>query len=252
MRIVRPLVVFAGLALCWAVLVRMFEIPRFILPGPELVLAAWWENLGHLLYHAQFTAIEIVAGLALGAAFGTGTALTMAYFGGARRWLLPVLVASQAVPVFALAPILVLWLGYGMASKIAMAMLIIYFPVTAAFFDGLRRTDPGWLDLARVMGGSRWAVLTAIRIPAALPALASGLRVATAVAPIGAVVGEWVGSSVGLGHLMLHSNARVQVALMFAALFTLIMLALVLYYAVDAVLRRALAWQPDSNPTDES
>jgi putative hydroxymethylpyrimidine transport system permease protein len=251
MRILRPLIILVGLFLVWAAIVRVFAIPRFILPGPELVLEAWWENFRHLLYHAQFTAIEIVAGLALGAALGTGTALTMAYFGGARRWLLPVLVASQAVPVFALAPILVLWLGYGMASKIAMAMLIIYFPVTAAFFDGLRRTDPAWLDLASVMGGSRWAVLITIRIPAALPALASGLRVATAVAPIGAVVGEWVGSSVGLGHLMLHSNARVQVPLMFAALFTLILLALALYYAVDAALRRALAWQPESNPADD-
>jgi len=251
MRIARPVIILAGLFVVWAVIVWALAIPRFILPGPILVFEAWWDNFQHLLYHAQYTAIEILAGLALGAAIGTGTALTMAYFGGARRWLLPVLVASQAVPVFALAPILVLWLGYGMASKIAMAMLIIYFPVTAAFFDGLRRTDPAWLDLARVMGGSRWAVLTTIRIPAALPALASGLRVAAAVAPIGAVVGEWVGSSVGLGHLMLHSNARVQVALMFAALFTLILLALALYYAVDAGLRRALAWQPDSNPAHD-
>lgn len=251
MRFARPLIIFAGLALLWALLVEGLAIPRFILPGPLLVLEAWWGNLDHLLYNAFFTAVEIIAGLALGAALGTGTALTMAYFGGARRWLLPVLVASQAIPVFALAPILVLWLGYGLASKIAMAMLIIYFPVTAAFFDGLRRTDPGWLDLARVMGGSRWSVLMAVRVPAALPAFASGLRVATAVAPIGAVVGEWVGSSVGLGHLMLQSNARVQVPLMFAALFTLIMLALALYYTVDAVLRRALAWQPESNPADE-
>ncbi|HUT48968.1 MAG TPA: ABC transporter permease [Alphaproteobacteria bacterium] len=251
MRIARPIIIIAGLGLIWAALVWVLAIPRFILPGPLLVLEAWWENFWHVLYHAQFTAIEIIGGLALGASLGTVTALTMAYFGGARRWLLPVLVASQAVPVFALAPILVLWLGYGMASKIAMAMLIIYFPVTAAFFDGLRRTDPGWLDLAHVMGGSRWAMLTTIRIPAALPALASGLRVAAAVAPIGAVVGEWVGSSVGLGHLMLHSNARVQVPLMFAALFTLILLSLTLYYTVDAVLRRALAWQPESNPADD-
>ena len=112
------------------------------------------------------------------------SALLIAAFRPARDWLLPVLVVSQAVPVFALAPILVLWLGYGLASKVAMATLIIYFPVTAAFYDGLKRTEPGWLDLARTMGGSRLAVLRVIRIPAALPALASGLRVATAVAPM--------------------------------------------------------------------
>ena len=186
----------------------------------------------------------------IGAALGIATALTMAYFRPARRWLLPVLVTSQAIPVFALAPILVLWLGYGLASKVAMATLIIYFPVTAAFHDGLRRTEPGWLDLAAVMGGSRWAVLREIRIPAALPALASGLRVATAVAPIGAVVGEWVGSSVGLGHLMLHANARTQVPLMFAALLTLVIMAVALYFAVDWALRRILYWQPDTAPAD--
>ena len=252
MRFLRPCIVFAAIVLIWDVLVRVLEIPRFILPGPLSVLIAWWEHLGHLLYHAQFTAIEIVAGLLLGAALGTSTALIMAYFGPARRWLLPVLVASQAIPVFALAPVLLLWLGYGMASKIVMAMLIIYFPVTAAFFDGLRRTEPGWLDLGRVMGGSRWALLSSIRIPAALPALASGLRVAAAVAPIGAVVGEWVGSSVGLGHLMLHSNARVEVPLMFAALFTLIVIAVALYFTVDALLRRVLSWQPDTNPADDN
>ena len=177
--------------------------------------------------------------------------MTMSYFRPARQWLLPFLVISQAVPVFALAPLLVLWLGFGMASKIAMAVLIIYFPVTAAFFDGLRRTDPGWLDLARAMNGSRWSILRQIRIPAALPAFASGLRVATAVAPIGAVVGEWVGSSAGLGYLMLHANARMQVDLMFAALTILALFSLALYFTVDAALRRMLCVAA-RNPTQSN
>jgi putative hydroxymethylpyrimidine transport system permease protein len=164
---------------------------------------------------------------------------------------MPVLVVSQAVPVFALAPLLVLWFGYGIGSKVAMATLIIYFPVTASFFDGLRRTDPGWLDLAQTMGASAWATLRHVRIPAALPSLASGLRIAVAVAPIGAVVGEWVGSSAGLGHLMLYSNARMQVDLVFAALATLAMLAVALYTAVDLGLRRALPWIPETSPLDE-
>ena len=161
---------------------------------------------------------------------------------------MPVFVISQALPVFALAPILVLWLGYGMASKVAMAILIIYFPVTAAFHDGLRRTEQGWVDLARTMGASRSSMLRYIRFPAALPALASGLRVATAVAPIGAVVGEWVGASRGLGYLMLHSNARMQVDVMFAALLVLALFAAALYFAVDACLRRAMPWQPETLP----
>ena len=134
-----------------------------------------------------------------------------------------------------------------------MTTLIIFFPVTAAFLDGLRRTEPVWLDLSRVMAGrSRlWREFRYIRIPAALPALASGLRVATATAPIGAVVGEWVGSSAGLGYLMLHANGRMQIDLMFAALLTLALIALVLYLLVDRLLRRLLPWAPDSLPQDK-
>ena len=122
--------------------------------------------------------------MVLGTLLGCGSALVLGYSRRARRWLLPVLIASQAIPVFAIAPLLVLWLGYGMGSKITMAMLIIYFPVTANFYDGLRHTQRGWLDLAQVMltEPRRWALLWHIAIPAALPALASGLRVAAAIA----------------------------------------------------------------------
>jgi putative hydroxymethylpyrimidine transport system permease protein len=235
----------------WQLVVSAFALPRFILPAPLEVAVAWWQNLDLLLFHAQYTVLEIALGLVFGVALGSATALAMAYFRSARDWLLPVLVTSQAIPVFALAPILVLWLGFGIASKVAMAMLIIYFPVTAAFFDGLRRTDPGWLDLARTMGGSRLTILRHVRVPSALPALGSGVRVATAVAPIGAVVGEWVGASAGLGYIMLHANARTQTALMFAALLTLAVIAVGLYYAVDRAVRRAVRWQAESNPTDD-
>jgi len=247
----RPLVIVAGLVLLWQAAVSVFALPRFILPGPAEVAAAWWQNAGALLDHARYTVLEIVLGLALGVGLGSATALAMAYFRPARDWLLPLLVVSQAIPVFALAPILVLWLGFGIGSKVAMATLIIFFPVTAAFFDGLRRTEPGWLDLARTMGGSRLAILRQVRMPAALPALGSGVRVATAVAPIGAVIGEWVGASAGLGYIMLHANARTQTALMFAALLTLAVIAVALYYAVDAVVRRLTRWQIESNPTDD-
>jgi putative hydroxymethylpyrimidine transport system permease protein len=167
---------------------------------------------------------------------------------------MPLLVVSQAIPVFAIAPLLVLWFGYGIASKVAMAALIIFFPVAANFLDGLRRTEPGWLDLARTMTvgrpGAALRILWHIRVPAALPALASGLRVAAAVAPIGAVVGEWVGSSAGLGFLMLHANARLQIDLMFAALLTLALFALVLYFTVDRGLTALIAWQRETLPSD--
>ena len=232
--------------LAWQGLVMLTGVAPFILPGPLDVIRALAGSFGLLLAHAGTTLAEILLGLALGALLGAVSALVLAHFRPARRWLLPVLVASQAVPVFALAPVLVLWLGFGMASKVAMAVLIIFFPVTAAFYDGLIRTDTGWLDLARFMGASPWRTLLHLRVPAALPACASGLRVATAVAPIGAVVGEWVGASAGLGYLMLHANARMQVDLMFAALLVLAVMALALYFTVDRLLRLATPWQPES------
>ena len=239
------MVIFLGLIAAWEVVVLATGAPHYILPGPGRVARALLTHWPELIGHAGVTVTEILLGLALGALLGCVSALVIVSFRPARRWLLPVLVVSQAIPVFALAPVLVLWLGYGLASKVAMATLIIYFPVTAAFFDGLRRTEPGWLDLARTMGGSRTAVLRHIQIPAALPALSSGVRVATAVAPIGAVVGEWVGSSAGLGYMMLQANARMQVDVMFAALFVLAVFAVGLYAAVDAGLKRALPWQAE-------
>ncbi len=245
MRLLRPAIILLVLVAAWQGLVWVTGARWFILPGPDRVAVAMLARWPELLDHAQVTLAEILLGLAMGTLLGVASALVIAWFRPARLWLLPVLVMSQAIPVFALAPVLVLWLGYGMASKVAMATLIIYFPVTAAFFDGLRRTEPGWLDLARTMGGSRLSTLCHIRIPAALPALSSGLRVATAVAPIGAVVGEWVGSSAGLGHFMLRENARVHVDVMFAALIVLAALAVGLYFAVDWALRRALPWQAD-------
>ncbi len=245
MTYLRPIVIFLCLIGAWQALVWLTGVEPFILPGPDRVAVALVERWPSLLRHAGITIVEILLGLALGVVLGCASAIVISALRPARRWLLPVLVVSQAIPVFALAPILVLWLGYGLASKVAMATLIIYFPVTTAFFDGLRRTDPGWLDLARTMGGSRPAVLLHLRIPAALPALTSGLRVATAVAPIGAIVGEWVGSSGGLGYLMLHANARLQVDVMFAALFLLALFSVTLYFTVDWALRRAIPWQAD-------
>ena len=250
----RGLVTLAGVLLAWQIIIVIGELPPYILPNPWAVAVSLGRNAGSLLSHASVTTLEILTGMVLGTLLGSSTALALGYSRRARRWLLPMLIASQAIPVFAIAPLLVLWLGYGMASKIAMTLLIIYFPVTANFYDGLRHVPPGWLDLARVMlpESRRWAVLRHIALPAALPALASGLRIAAAVAPIGAVLGEWVGSSAGLGYLMLHANSRMQVDLMFAALATLATLAVGLYFAVDAALKRLLPWHSANPETTET
>ncbi len=254
-RLARPLLICAGLLAIWEAVVWLTGAPPYILPDPRRVALAWLESAELIFEHGLTTVTEILLGLVLGTGLGSAAAIVIGYSRGMRRWLLPMLVASQAIPVFTLAPILVLWIGYGMASKVAMAGLIIFFPVTANFLDGLRRTETGWLDLARTMTandpGARWAELRHIRIPAALPSLASGLRIATAVAPIGAVVGEWVGSSAGLGYLMTHANARMQIDLMFAALFSLGAFAIALYYAVDALLRYLIPWQQESLVGDD-
>ena len=250
MKSLRAPIIAAGLVAVWQAIVWLAATPPYILPGPALVLARWVDSAPLILRHAGTTLSEILLGLLFGAIIGAASALTLAHFRPARTWLLPVLVISQAIPVFALAPVLVLWLGYGMASKVVMAVMIIYFPVTATFLDGLRRTDPGWLDLAATMNAAPRVVLWKIRVPAALPAFASGLKVAAAVAPIGAVVGEWVGSSAGLGYLMLHANGRMQIDLMFAALLTLAVIAVALYAAVDRVTRLMVPWKDSDHDSE--
>ncbi|NOQ18503.1 MAG: ABC transporter permease subunit [Desulfobacterales bacterium] len=245
MRIIRLIFITVGLVLVWQTIVLLTHVPHYILPAPVDVAKAALTHAGPLFDHAMTTLFEIIAGLLLGTLLGALSALSMIASLSLKRWLLPVLVISQAIPVFALAPLLVLWFGYGMSSKIAMAVLIIFFPVTAAFYDGLRSTEPEWLELAQVMNAKPLAVIRHIRIPAALPAFASGRRVATAVAPIGAVVGEWVGSSKGLGFYMLYANARMQIDVMFAALVVLGVLALTIYFSVDRAMIKIVYWQKE-------
>lgn len=222
----------------WQVIVSLTDLPRFILPGPALVAETWWTNRWIIAEHTLVTAKEVIIGLAIGTALGIVTALQLATSKTARLLVQPILVFTQALPVFALAPILTLWMGFGLWSKIAMAVLIIYFPVTSAFFDGLMRTPPGYLDLAKTMQASPTRILWHIRVPAALPNLGAGVRLAAVYAPIGAVIGEWVGASQGLGYLMLLANGRAKTDLMFAAMLTLGVLSVLLYVMVARLTRR--------------
>ncbi len=237
----RLLPLLAGLAI-WQGTVWLLAMPPFILPGPARVAGTLWASRATIAENALVTIAEVLAGLLLGAILGWVSAIALAMSHWARTTLRPILVFSQAVPVFALAPILTLWFGYGIGSKIAMALLIIYFPVTSSFFDALMRTPPDWLAMSRVMGGSDWSTMRRIRIPAALPGFLSGLRLAAVYAPIGAIIGEWVGASKGLGYLMLLANGRAKTDLMFAALLVLALFTILLHRAVDlaatAILRR--------------
>lgn len=239
----RPLITAVGLLLAWEALTWATGVPVYILPPPSRVAVVLVERFDLLMAQAAWTAAEMLLGLVLGLILGAALAVVFAASAGWRRWALPLVIVSQAIPVIAIAPLLVLWLGYGMASKVAMAALVIFFPVVSTLYDGLRRTDQGWLDLAQTMDARPSAVLLQIRLPAALPAFASGARIAAAVAPIGAVIGEWVGASAGLGFLMMQSLARGQTPLAFAALFLLCLLGLTLYHATDRAARRLVPWQ---------
>ncbi|MBV7407399.1 ABC transporter permease [Maritimibacter sp. DP1N21-5] len=228
-----------GLAL-WQAVVWATGLPRFILPGPLLVAETMWESRMLLAQHALVTFEEVLVGLVLGTLLGSLSAIALAASSFARQLVRPLLVFSQAIPVFALAPILTLWFGYGQGSKIVMALIIIYFPVTSSFLDALLRPNRDWEGLARLMGASRTRIMWHIRIPAALPGLASGLRLAAVYAPIGAIIGEWVGASEGLGYLMLLANGRAKTDLMFAALIVLAILTVLLHAAVGQGARAIL------------
>ena len=236
-RLMRFAVVSAGLILLWHLLVVLPDLPPFILPGPMRVATALFGNIELISQHALVTIAEVLLGLGLGSLLGAMTAIGLAISPLARTMLRPMMVISQALPVFALAPLLTLWLGYGLWPKVIMALLIIYFPVTSAFFDGLMTTPRGMLDLARVMNAQPWRIMTHIRIPAGLPGLASGLRLAAVYAPIGAIIGEWVGASQGLGYLMLLANGRAKTDLMFAALIVIVIITLSLHASVERLCR---------------
>ncbi|GHA39964.1 ABC transporter permease [Photobacterium aphoticum] len=241
-RVAISTVVIFGL---WHAIVVVFAMPSFILPAPLDVFERMVERHDVLMKHTWVTAQEIVLGLLLGLSMGIGFALQMLLFKPLKRWLLPLLIASQAIPVFAIAPVLMLWLGYGIGSKVVMAALIIFFPVTTCCYDGLRNTPTGYLDLVSTMGATKWQRLRYVQLPAALPTLASGIRVAVVIAPIGAVAGEWVGSSEGLGYLMLQANARMMIDEMFAALFILSALSVALYFITDKLLKALIPWEAE-------
>lgn len=242
MRNIKIILVVLILLGVWQAVVLIGDLPHYILPSPVAVFESFLIHDALIWQHTQVTLVEILLGLGIGSVLGVTSALALNISKRLSAVLLPVLIISQAVPVFAIAPLLVLWFGYGIVSKIVMTVMIIYFPITAACFDGLRQTQNSWLDIAKTYHVTPMQILLKVKLPAALPALASGLRIAITIAPIGAVVGEWVGSSSGLGYLMLHANAKMQVDLMFVALFVLILIAIGLYFLGDYLLKQLMPW----------
>ena len=228
----------------WAAIVHVFDTQHYILPGPDRVFTAFVKHAGFLLHHAGITAFETVLGFVLGAAAGALLSVLLWLFPVAARLAMPPILVTQALPVFAIAPILVLWLGFGLASKIVVIILVIFFTVTSTFFDGLQRLDQGLCDLARLYRLSRVKDLWFFRLPSGLPAFASGLRVAAEFAPQGALIGEWAGATGGLAFIMLQSSNRMQADMMFAALILLAAMVLIMRFVVNHLTRLLVPWQP--------
>ena len=227
----------------WEAVVRGLAMPRYILPAPSLVVTTLWDKWPVFLSHTWVTLQEVVAGGALGMAVGTALGMAMFFVRPLEKAAYPFIVASQNIPVFAIAPLLVVWFGYGFFPKVLMAAIIVFFPITVSVLDGLRRTDPDLVRLFRTMGATRSQMMWKLRMPSALPALFSGLKISAIYSTIGAVIGEWVGAGEGLGYLMLSANAQLRVAEVFGAIVCLTPIGLALLGLVVLAERFILPWQ---------
>jgi NitT/TauT family transport system permease protein len=236
--ILAALVVFL---LIWQVVVVVSGFPPFILPPPGAVIARWasaW-SAGTLTPHVVATLQEVVLGFTLGAGAALPIGYALARSALVERLLSPYLVAAQATPILALAPLIALWFGPGLAGKVVICALIVFFPVAVATMVGIRSVDGGLLELGRSLRATRRQVLTTLEIPAALPSILGGMRVGVTLAVVGAIVGEWAGAERGLGVLInLARGSLFDIPLMFATLLTIALVGIVLYLIVILVERR--------------
>ena len=239
----RGLIIAATIFAIWEFCCVYFNLPPFMLPPPSKIFMSIYTNWDLLLKHASYTLVEILASIFIGTIIGVITALIISSSERLKRWVMPILLASQSIPVFALAPLLILWLGYGMSSKIVIGVLIVFFPITSNFTDALNKVPQELIDAGKTIGLTKIQVFWKIKIPSSLPGLCSGIRVAACFAPIGAVVGEWIGGSTGLGSFMIYSNARLQTDNMFAALIILIFITITLYKVTDMILSKYVWWK---------
>lgn len=229
------------LVLSWQMLIWLTGLPAYLLPAPQEVLAALSTHRVVLTQGALTTWAEMLGGFAIGVALGALLAVGMSIAPRLTLFMRPVLLLSQTIPIFALAPILTLWLGYGMAPKVVITALICLFPVASAFLAGLDRSALYSRDLARTLQADYWREICLMRVPMALPMLGAGIKLAAVYAPVGAVIGEWAGGSEGLGAVMIHANGRMRIDLVFAALSLVTATALIFHAAVSRLADRAFA-----------
>jgi ABC-type nitrate/sulfonate/bicarbonate transport system permease component len=240
-REVFPPALFIGLALLvWTLLAGGFS--SFILPSPVEVIEAGWDTRALLLNAIGTTMLETTAGLGIALAFGVALAAAMDLSPFLRRALYPLLVASQTVQILAIAPLLIIWFGFGLTPKVIIVVLICFFPLAVSTADGLASSDPDHIALLRSMGATRGEIWRMVRLPSALPSFFSGLRVAVTYSVVGATIGEWVGGSSGLGLYLLRSKNALRTDQVFVAMLITTLLSIGLFALVYVVERAALPW----------
>ena len=237
-----PLLLLAGGLGLWQLVAWGLRVPKWLLPSPTQIVGAGVATWQLLAWHSAQTVAETGLGLVLAIGGGFGLAVAIDLSPTLRRTLYPLLVASQTIPIMALAPLLVIWFGYGTASKAVVVGLVCFFPIAVATADGLRAADPELLALLRSMGATRRQVFLKVRLPGALPGFFSGLKIAITYSVIGAIIGEWVGAGRGLGVYMLRSSNSFLTEQVFAAIAVTSLLSIALFLAVGAVERLALPW----------
>ena len=230
------------LAARWDWISNALNIEDFLVPAPSDIAKSLWEDRSLLTSNAWVTLKEVLLGFLIAAVAGVGFALLIHLSDTARRAVYPLLVASQTIPIVILAPILVVWFGFGLTPKLVIVALICFFPITVNMLDGLRSVDPDLTKMMRSLGAGRLQRLWRAEIPTALPYAFSGARVAITVSVIGAVFAEYVGSSEGLGHLINQAQAQLLTARSFAAVVVLSAMAIALFALITLLERRVIRW----------
>ena len=241
-----PLVplVFIVFVLVWEGLVRAWHVPEFLVPAPSAIWRALVAGVANRLYvdHFGVTLYESLLGFLIAAAAGIAAGTVIAQFRVVERTFYPYLVALQTLPKIAIAPLLIVWLGFGLTSKVVIAALVAFFPILVNVIVGLKTVDASKLDLMRSLDASRWQTFRYVTFPNALPFVFAGLDIAVVFSVLGAIVGEFVGSQRGLGNLILQFHTSLDIAGMFAVLLLLAALGVGLHLAVQAIQRRVIFW----------
>jgi len=238
----RPFLLIILLLVLWDLAIRFFAIPAYLIPRPEQVVGQLIGEWSHLLKESWQTTQATLWGFALTIVVGIPLAMVIAYSRLVESYVYPLLVFSQSIPKIAIAPLFVVWFGFGILPKVISAFLLGFFPVVVSTVMGFKSVEPDMLDLARSMGATRLQTFLKISLPQALPAIFSGLKVSITLAVVGAVVGEFVGSNSGIGYVLQVANGNFDLPLMFAALVVLSSIGVVLFLAIDVVERLMIPW----------